>query len=202
MVNQKKIGFVQNLVEKLQKAKSFVLADYSGLTVPQQEELRKKIREAGGEFTIVKNTLLKLALQNAQLPVGQLADEKQLKGPTALMMAFKDELAPIKILAGFGEEFEVLPIKAGFFEGETLEKEMVLDLAKIPDRDQLIVQLAGLLNSPLQHLAQDLNVDVRKLVFICRKVGLLRGGAPAGDDSSEVSGKKGGETNGREIEKN
>lgn len=197
MVNQKKVEFVQNLAEKLKKAKSFVLVDHSGLTVPQQEELRKKIKAGGGEFTVVKNSLLKLAFHNSQSASWRIND--QLKGPTALMIAFEDELAPIKILVGFGEEFELLPIKAGFFEGQALEKETVIDLAKIPGRDQLIIQLTNLLNSPLQRLAQDLSADIRKLLFILKTKGSHSsdGGSPpvGGHDSSEVGRQRKGVNN-------
>lgn len=162
MAQPKKVEFVQNLAVKLKKAKSLVLADHSGLTVPQQEALRKKIKTAGGEFTVVKNSLLKLALEKAELKTPNL----KLLGPTALMIALADELAAIKVLVQFSEEFTVPQIKAAIFENQLLTKEMVFDLAKIPSRNELIIQLASLLRFPLLRFIQDLSIDMRKLVFI------------------------------------
>ncbi len=166
MPNQKKSQTIDKLQEKLSKAKSLVFVDYSHLSVPQQQELRNKIKETGGEFTVAKNTLFKLALKTiAGLP-REFVKAEFLRGPTATLFSFKDEIAPIKALVEFSEEFEVPKVKMGFFEGKLIEKEEILALAKIPSRDELLAKLVYLLNSPLSGLVSVLSADMRKLVFI------------------------------------
>ena len=163
MVNPKKQAIREKLQEKLAKAKSFVLVDHTGLSVPQQEELRKRVRQTGGEFTVTKNTLMKLALKEE---VRYQKLEASLKGPTATLFAYEDELAAIKALVNFSEEFEIPQLKMGVFEGKILAKEALLELAKIPGREALYTQLAYLLQSPISRLAGALSSDTRKLAFI------------------------------------
>ena len=182
MVNQKKSQIVEELTEKLKKAKSFVLADYSGLPVSQQQELRSQIKAAGGEFTVAKNTLLKLAFQNSQFPISpgstedprQSRDNFQLEGPTAILFSYEDEIAAIKVLVNFSKEFELPKIKAGFFEGEIIEKEAIFALAEIPGKKELQAQLVYTINSPISRLVNVLSSDIRKLIFIISN--LKRGG--------------------------
>lgn len=162
MPTTKKVQIVQDLTEKLKRAKSVILTDYSDLSVPQQQKLRSKLQEAGAEFTIVKNTLLKLAFQNSQLPISNL----QLIGPTATLFAYEDEIAPIKALVEFAQEFELPKIKIGFFEGKTIEKEEILELAKISGKSELLAKLVYTINSPISSLVNVLSSDIRNLVWI------------------------------------
>lgn len=170
MVSPKKIQTVQVLTEKLKRAKSLVLVDYSGLSAPQQHRLREKIKEAGGEFNVTKNTLLGLAIKNITgLPrVRQLAD---LRGPTATLFAYEDEIAPIKALIEFSKEFALPKIKIGLFEGKTMEREKIEELAEIPGKNELLAKLILTLNSPLRGLAQVLSADTRKLIFVLGRKG-------------------------------
>lgn len=162
MVNPKKKDIVAKLQERLKKTKSLVLVDYTGLSVLQQEKLRKAVKEAGGEFTVTKNTLLKLALENSQFSKLNF----QIAGPTAMLFAFKDEIAPIKVLVQFSEKFELPQLKIGAFEGKLMEKEAILELAKIPARTELLAKLVYLLQSPINGFVHVLSSDTRKLVFI------------------------------------
>ena len=159
MVNQKKSQIVEELTEKLKKAKSFVLADYSGLPVSQQQELRSQIKAVGGEFTVAKNTLLKLAFKQQ---VGEI------KGPTAILFSYEDEIAAIKVLVNFSKEFELPKIKTGFFEGEIIEKEAIFALAEIPAKKELQAQLVYTINSPISGLVNALSSDIRKLINISK----------------------------------
>lgn len=166
ILKAKKIQTVQDLTEKLKRAKSLVLVDFSGLSVPQQHRLREKIKEVGGEFTVTKNTLLKLALENLKLKTKNL----KLFGPTATLFAYEDEIAPIKALVEYAREFELPKIKIGFFEGKTIEKEKIKELAEIPSKNELLAKLVASLNSPLSGLAQVLAADTRNLVLIISKI--------------------------------
>ncbi len=182
MVNQKKSQIVEELTEKLKKAKSLVLADYSGLPVSQQQELRSQIKAAGGEFTVAKNTLLKIALrqdspgQDSPDAVRTVLEKlgEEIKGPTAILFSYEDEIAAIKVLVNFSKEFELPKIKAGFFEGEIIEKEAIFALAEIPGKKELQAQLVYTINSPISRLVNVLSSDIRKLIFIISN--LKRGG--------------------------
>lgn len=167
MPTAKKIQTVQDLTEKLKRAKALVLVDYSGLSVPKQHHLREKIIKTGGEFTVTKNTLLKLALENLKLKTKNL----KLFGPTATLFAYEDEIAPIKALVEYAREFELPKIKIGLFEGKTMEREEIEELAAIPSKDELLAKLVLTLNSPLRGLAQVLSADTRNLVLIISSLG-------------------------------
>lgn len=176
MATTKKTQIVQDLIEKLKKAKSLVLTDYSGLSVPQQQTLRNKIKEVGGEFTVTKNTLLKLAFQNSQFPILKESRKAgisnfQLTGPTATIFAYEDEIGPIKTLVEFSQEFDLPKIKIGFFEGKTIEKEAILELAKIPSKKELEAKLVYGLNSPIINLTNILFSDLRNLALIISNLG-------------------------------
>jgi large subunit ribosomal protein L10 len=166
MTTPKKTQIVEELEKKLQKAKSLVLVDYSGLSVSQQQELRKKVIEAGGEFTVTKNTLLKLAFEQSSIINHQSSIINFLIGPTATLFAYEDEIAAIKALVNFAEEFELPKIKAGFFEGKAVDKDFLVELAKIPSKQELITKLVYLVNSPIYGLANVLSANQRKLVVI------------------------------------
>lgn len=168
MPTTKKVQIVQDLTEKLKRAKSVILTDYSDLSVPQQQKLRSKLQEAGAEFTVVKNTLLKLALQNLEFRTKDSSGMKNLEfsGPTATLFAYEDEIAPIKALVEFAQEFELPKIKIGFFEGKTIEKEEILELAKIPGKSELLAKLVYTINSPISSLVNVLSSDIRNLVWI------------------------------------
>jgi len=171
MPSTKKVQLVQELTEKFKKVKSLVLTDYSGLSVPQQQTLRSKLKETGAEFVVVKNTLLKLALQAAtHLPHSLLQAVQDLQGPTAALFSFEDELAPIRILVEFIEEFELPKIKIGLLEGKTRGKEEILELAKIPFRKELLARLVFLLKGPVNGLFLTLSGNFRSLVFVLSQI--------------------------------
>lgn len=168
MPSQKNIDQVKVLQELLGKAKSLVLADFKGLTVQKQQTLRNSLKEVGGELTVVKNTLLQLALKksNFSLPAKQLP----LTGPTILLFSFKDEIAPLKILYQFAQENEIPKIKFGFLNQDFLEKEKVEELAQLPSKGGLQLKLVGLLASPLRGAVYVLRGNLNKLVMILEEL--------------------------------
>src|SRR3989304_2031381 len=139
MPSEKNVATVNLLKTKLAQAKSIVFADASGLSVNLQRELRQKVKLAGGELIVVKNTLLQLALGVKDL----------LPGPTITLLAYEDEIAPIKALAEFAKAHELPKIKAGFLAKEPLTKEQVETLASLPTKIELIAKMISSLNSPI-----------------------------------------------------
>lgn len=171
MPSQKNLNQVKKLTEKLLKAKSLVLADFRGLTVQKQQELRNRLKDVGGELTVVKNTLLQIALKKSHfsLPTNQLP----IAGPTILLLSLQDEIAPLKILYNFAQENEIPKIKFGFLNHDFLEQEKIETFAQLPSKGQLQAKLVGLLSSPLQGTVYVLKGNLNKLVYILKSQCLL-----------------------------
>jgi len=164
MPSQKNINQLAQLKEKLGRARSVVFADYAGLSVGQQTVLRSKVAEAGGEFTVAKNTLLKLALP--QRPKAEGRRTKVLMGPTAVLFSYQDEVMPLKVMVEFAKGAEKPTVKGGFLGVLELTADQVLELAKLPGKNELIVQLLGGLQSPAYGLVNVLQGNLRKLVYV------------------------------------
>ena len=151
-----KVELKQPIVEEIsagiKDAQSVVLVDYRGLTVEQDTELRKQLREAGVHYGVYKNTLIRFAFNE----VGYSELDECLNGTTAL--AYSEGLvAGAKILCDFAKDHENFTVKAGFIEGETLDAAGVMALAKLPGREQLLSMLCSALNGNLRGLAVALN---------------------------------------------
>lgn len=151
---------VQEVSEKLKNAKSFILADYRGLTVDQDTELRSEMRNAGVEYKVIKNTItLRAAKDNGY---GDL--EKFIEGPTAIAISNSDSVAPAKILAKFEKKFEKLELKAGIVEGKLVDIAQIKAIADLPSREELIAKVLGGLNSPIAGLVNVLNANIKGLL--------------------------------------
>ena len=149
-VLQQKQQIVADLAEKLKTAAAGVFVDYCGLTVEEDTALRNTLREAGIEYTVVKNTLTKRAANEA----GFTDFDEILNGPTALALSFDDVVAPARVLAEFAKSKDVFEIKAGFMEGRAMSLEEIDALSKIPSKDTLYAMLAGGLNATIAGLAR------------------------------------------------
>lgn len=160
MANAKNIAIVTSLKEKLSKAKSVVLADYRGLTHKQAEELHKAVKKAGGEFLVAKNSLLKIA------------GGWQLKDPTAVLLAYEDELAPLKELAKTIKFLGLPKIKFGFIGQKQYSDTEIDAISKLPAKEVLQAQLVSRFSSPLYGLAYSLNYNLQKLVFVLKAVSI------------------------------
>lgn len=154
-----KQAFVAELAEALKGATSGVLVDYKGINVTDDTRLRRDLREAGVEYRVVKNTLLKLAAEKAGYP--ELSEV--LSGTTALAYS-DDAVAPAKLLNKFAEGSRgKFTIKAGFVEGRTIDNAGVVALAKLPAREQLVAMALGGLNAPITSFVSVLNANIRGL---------------------------------------
>ncbi len=153
-----KKAVVAELVERLKGAQAGVLADYRGLTVAQDTELRAKLREAGVEYTIVKNTLTRFAANE----VGLEGLDPVLHGPTALATSSDDVVAPAKVLVEFAKNNEQLEIKAGFVDGKVIDIDEVKVYASIPNKEVLIAKMLGSLQAPIGNLVRTLDAIAKK----------------------------------------
>ena len=155
-VLEQKKQVVAQLVETLKSAQAGVLVDYRGITVEQDTQLRAKLREAGVEYKVVKNTLTRFAAKE----VGFEALDEQLNGPTALALSTTDAVAPAKVISDFAKEVEAIQIKAGFVDGKVISLDEVKTLASTPSREVLIAKIMGSLNAPISKLVRTLQALV------------------------------------------
>ena len=144
---------VQAIVDDITDAQSIVLVDYRGLTVEQDTELRKQLREAGIIYKVCKNTMMKRAFEGTDF--AQL--DEYLEGPSAIAISKEDATAPARIICKFAKTAEALEVKAGVVEGTVYDQNGVVELSKIPSREELLSKLLGSLQSPITNLARVLN---------------------------------------------
>jgi large subunit ribosomal protein L10 len=149
MTHEKKNAAVKELATRLERSESLYLTDFSGIAVKPMTELRRKLRDAGVEYVVVKNTLALRALKQAS--VSGLDD--LIRGPTGFVFAGADALAAAKILSQFQKEHELLTVRAGLVDGRTMSAQEVRRLATLPSRDELLAQVGGALQAPLQGFA-------------------------------------------------
>lgn len=157
-----KVEKVQALGEKATRAKSITFVAYHGLSANQIGALRAKIKTAGGEFLVEKNTLIKLALTSNQLPV----TSDQLSGPTATIFSYDDDIAPIKEIATLNKELGFPTFKFGFLGKDLLDADSLQNLASLPSKDQLRAKIVGSLASPIYGFVNVLAANIRNLVSI------------------------------------
>jgi large subunit ribosomal protein L10 len=153
---------LEALKTDLAGAPNVIVSSFSGLTVEQDYELRKQIREAGGRYRVVKNTLAELAAQGtAAEPV-----LKNLAGPTALAYTAGDPVALAKTLVAYAKTHPALTFKAGLVEGRVISLAEISDLATMPSKEEIISKLLFLLNAPAQRLATVVGAVARNLAVV------------------------------------
>ena len=166
-VTSAKQAVVAQLKEQLESAKGVVLTSYKGLTVVQDTELRRELREAGVSYHVVKNTMLRIAAKEA----GIEGIEEHLEGTTAFAFSTEDAVAPAKVICGFIkknklEDAEVLTVKVGMVEGKVIGVDEVKALAALPSREELIAKLLGSMNAPISNTVNVLQGVIRNAVYV------------------------------------
>jgi len=140
-----KLELINGLTARLKGSPNLYVTDFTGLRVKHMTELRRRLRKAGTEFVVVKNTLAERALK--EMSVTGL---EAFTGPTGIVFAGADPVPAAKVLGDFQKEFEKPAIKAGLVEGRRLSPEEVKRLANLPSREQMLAQLGGAFQAPLQ----------------------------------------------------
>lgn len=148
-VIEQKTLIVNEIAEKLKNSKSTIVVDYRGLTVGEVTELRKQLREAGIDFKVYKNSMVRRAADAAELS----GLNEALTGPNAIAFSNDDVVAPAKILNDFAKTHEALELKAGVIEGNLATVEEVKALADLPSREGLLSMLLSVLQAPIRNLA-------------------------------------------------
>lgn len=162
MARPEKVAVVTEIKEKLSRSQGTILTDYRGLNVAQATELRKRLREAGVEYKVVKNTLTILAARE-----GGFEDiVSLLTGPTAIAFGYDDPVAPAKVISQFAKENQDLEIKGGLLDGKMLDVEGVKALAELPSRDEMLAQVARAFQAPISGLVNVLQGTIRNFVYV------------------------------------
>lgn len=144
---------VEEIAASIKEAQSVVLVDYRGLTVEQDTELRKQLREAGITYKVYKNTMMNFAFQGTEYE----ALAPYLEGPNAIAISTEDATAPARILSKFAKTAPALELKAGVVEGNFYDTDGIKALANVPSREELLSKLLGSMQSPISNLARVLN---------------------------------------------
>ena len=170
MNREEKARVIEELAEKLRE-NSAVLVDYQGINVAQSTQLRARSRESGVEFVIAKNTLAQRAANQA----GVKGISEYLVGPTALAFS-EDPVVSAKLMAEFSDEIGTFELKGGLLDGDqVVDAEGVVALSRLPEREQLIAQVVGGIQSPIAGLVNVLNGTIRNLAVVLNQVAEQKG---------------------------
>jgi large subunit ribosomal protein L10 len=191
MNREEKSAAIQEIAAQIEASEAIFAVDYRGISVPQAAELRSKLREADASFRIVKNRLTKIAADQ----VGEERLAALLQGPTALTFVRGDTAQAAKAITTFNKEHEVLTYTGGFMDATSLDEVAFKSIAKLPGREVLNGQLAGVVASPLTGLVRGLGSMIQGLAIQLGQIaekGLVSGTAeaagPVSDESSAPTG--------------
>lgn len=166
MLKNDKVEFVKNLAEELKDATCYVLVDYGGLAFSKQQELQKKLKKAGSQLRVVKNTLFTLAAKTAKSP--KEITENAITGPSALVITKNDPIAPLQIIGKFAKENDIPKFKVGIVEGIFQNENSLSALSNLPGKEALYTQVVGTTGAPLYGLVATLQGNMQKLVFVLK----------------------------------
>lgn len=161
MARPEKVAVVEELAQKFQESAAAIFTDYRGLNVQDITELRKRLRESGVEYRVVKNTLTSLAAKAANIE----SIDQLLGGPTAIAFNPTDPVAPAKVLSEFAKINNALEIKGGVLDGAVIDKDGVERLASLPSREELLATVAMRMQGPIYGLVYVLQGTLQSLVF-------------------------------------
>ncbi len=145
-----KAPIVQEISDSIKDAQSVVIVDYRGLTVAEDTQLRKQLREAGVTYKVYKNTFMNFAFKGTEFE----SLSGVLEGPNAIAISTSDATAPARVLNDAIKEFKKMEFKGGFVEGEYYDKEAIAQIASIPSREVLISKFMGSIQSPISSFAR------------------------------------------------
>lgn len=183
ITREKKDELVAEYTEKFSRSQAAFLTHYRGLTVTEITDLRRRLQGDGNdvEYTIAKNTLIRLALQQAGLPV----PEDLLEGPTAVVFVYGDPTAPAKALNAYVNTNEKVTVRGGLFGASILDADGVKRIAALPSREVILATLLGSVQGPASSLVSTLMAPMREIAYILAQRG--ESGAEAAPAEAEVA---------------
>ncbi|HWV34134.1 MAG TPA: 50S ribosomal protein L10 [Thermomicrobiales bacterium] len=176
MPTPQKAAVIADLTDRFSRSQLTVIADYRGLSVSALQDFRGRIREFDSEFRIAKNTLTRIASEQA----GIEGLDAQLEGPTAILFAYGDVVAPAKALGDLARSSRILQVRAGVMNGQILNAQDVEAIASLPPREELLGKLVGMLASPMARTVGVLSGPSRSLAYLVNaRIESLGGGDAA-----------------------
>jgi len=166
VVQEKKKKVVEEIKNKISESQTVILTDYRGLNVSQINDLRNRLSQEGIEYTVVKNTLTRIAAREA----GFEDLTSLLEGPTAIAYSKEDPVAPAKILSGFAKENDKLEIKGGLLEGKIIDLIQIKSLADLPTREVLLAKVIGGMQAPVYGMAYAMQGLLLKTVYALKAI--------------------------------
>jgi large subunit ribosomal protein L10 len=182
MNREEKSAAIKEIAAEIEGSEAIFAVDYRGISVPQAAELRSKLREADASFRIVKNRLTKIAADQA----GEERLAALLQGPTALTFVRGDTAQAAKAITTFNKEHDVLTYKGGFMDSTSLDEVAFKSIAKLPGREVLNGQLAGVVASPITGLVRGLGSMIQGLALQLGQI--AEQGLVSTEDSNEEEG--------------
>ncbi len=176
MPTAQKATEIDELADRLSRAQLTIITDYRGLTVTALQDFRSRVRPMDAEFRVAKNTLTRIAAER----VGIEGLETQLEGPTAILFAYGDVVAPAKAVSDFARTSRILQVRAGVMNNQVLNASDVEAISSLPPREELLGKLVGLLASPMARTVGVLSGPSRSVVYLANaRVEQLGGPAEA-----------------------
>ncbi len=183
LTKEKKSDLIADYEKGLAAAPHAFLLDFKGITVPQVTALRDKVRDSGGHYAVVKNTLALRAIDGKAL-----AELKEhFVGPTAVVYSMSDPVALAKALTDFAKDVPAVQFKAGLVESRSIAANQIKDIASLPSREQLIAKLVFLLQSPIARMARVLAAVPQQLVVVLDQVRKQKEEGGATSDASDAA---------------
>lgn len=158
VVLEKKKQQVAALSDRLKKSCAGIIVDYKGINVEDDTKLRRELREAGVEYTVVKNSILARAAEDAGLAI----DNSVVEGTTAVATSVEDYVAAARILNKYAEGHDNFTIKTGYLDGEIIDDAKIVSLAKLPSREVLLATVCSVFNAPIAAFARGVQAIVDK----------------------------------------
>jgi large subunit ribosomal protein L10 len=162
MPTPQKAAQIEELADRLSRSQLTIIADYRGLSVSALHDFRSRIRPMDAEFRVAKNTLTRIAAEQ----VGIEGLESQLEGPTAILFAYGDVVAPAKAVSDFARTSRILQVRAGVMNNQVLTPADVEAISSLPPREELLAKLVGMLASPMARTVGVLSGPARSLVYL------------------------------------
>ena len=170
---ESKAALIEEVKELMNGCQSAVIVDYRGLTVEEDTALRKKFRESGVKYRVLKNTYIKRAVDE----IGIMGLDEYLNGPTAVAFGMTDPAAPAKIVKEFIADKKKMTVKCGIVDKQVIDVKGVDALAELPSREVLIAKMLGSMNAPITGLVSVLGGTIRKLLYALNAVADSKGEA-------------------------
>lgn len=166
LTKARKEKILDELKEKMGKQKATVLVDFTGLKVKDFSNLRKQLKKAGNELKVAKKTLIDITFKKCGFDI----KTKKLAGEIALIFGFKEVISPAKLVWQFAETNPNLKILGGIFENKFIETEKVIELARLPTREELLARLVGTISAPISNFVYVLQGNIKGLIYVLKQI--------------------------------